>query len=82
MSAQTRDAVLAAIALGVMGALAALPLHLWAHRAAPGWEAGALGFAGAAVPPLLLASVWRDLPPFLRRPLDAAVAVAGVLLVA
>lgn len=67
---------------GLSGALLALPLHLWMQKAVPGWGVAALGFAGAIVPPLLLAPAWGDLPAFLRRTLDAAVAGVGVLLVA
>jgi len=69
------------VAFGVAGALLALPLHVWTHKTLPGVEAALLGFAGAALPPLLLAPAWRDLPAFLRRPLDAAVAAIGVLVV-
>jgi sensor histidine kinase YesM len=69
-------------ACGVGGALLALPLHVWMHKAVPGLATAAWGGIGAVVPPLLLAPAWRDLPAFLRRPLDAAVAGIGVLLVA
>ncbi len=70
------------LACGVGGALLALPLHIWMHKALPGLGVAALGFAGAVLPPLLLASAWEDLPAFLRRALDASVAGIGVLLVA
>ena len=67
---------------GAAGALLALPLHLWMQRQLPGVSVAAFGLLGGALPPLLLAPAWRDLPAFLRRALDAAVAGVGVLLVA
>ena len=70
------------LACGLGGALLALPLHLWMHESVPGVAVAAVGFAGAVVPPLLLAPAWGDLPAFLRRALDTAVAGIGVLLVA
>ena len=42
----------------------------------------AWGFVGSALPPLLLAPAWQDLPDFLRRTLTVVVAVVGVVLVA
>ena len=68
-----------ALLLGACGAGLALPLHVWTHKAVPDVMVGLLGLLGGALPPLLLAQVWADLPPFLRRPLDAAVAGIGVL---
>ena len=69
----------AALALGLAGAALAGPMHLWIHNAIPGVTPLVLGFVGGALPPLLLATVWGDLPAFLRRPLDVAVSIVGVL---
>ena len=66
-----------ALGCGIGGALLALPLHLWMHKNLPGLRVAALGFAGGVVPPLVLATAWDDLPLFLRRGLDAAVAGIG-----
>jgi len=60
----------------------ALPLHLWMHKTLPGFPVVAGGLVGGALPPLLLSTVWYDLPLFLRRLLDTAVAAIGVLTVA
>ncbi len=67
---------------GFVGALMALPVHVWMHKAPPDLTVAGLGFLGAALPPLILAPAWGDLPPFLRRALNGAVAAIGVLLVA
>ena len=66
---------------GAGGAVLALPLQLWMHSAVPDATSLAAGFLGGAVPPLLLAPAWGDLPRFLSRGLDAAVAAVGVLVV-
>lgn len=80
---KTRQALAARIlACGLGGALFALPLSLWMHKELPTLGVAGWGFLGGALPPLLLASAWADLPPFLRRALDAAVAGTGVVLLA
>lgn len=68
-------------ACGIGGALLALPLHVWVHKAVPGLGVLAYGAVGGAVPALLLGPIWRDLPDFLGRALSAAVAGIGVLLI-
>jgi len=70
------------VACGLGGALLALPVHLWVHKAVPGLGVAAGGAVAGALPPLLLAPVWRDLPAFLARALSAAVAGIGVVLLA
>jgi len=76
-----RTSWLTILGLGLLGAAVAGPLHLWMHKAVPDLGSLLLGFVGGALPPLLLAPAWGDLPAFLRRPLEGAVAGIGVLLV-
>jgi len=52
------------------------------HKTVPPPAFAAWGFVGSALPPLLLAPAWQDLPDFLRRTLTVVVAVVGVVLVA
>lgn len=68
-------------ACGAGGAILALPLDLWMHAALPDAGTLAVGVLGGGIPPLLLAPAWGDLPRFLSRGLDAAVAAVGVLVV-
>ena len=74
-----RAHLLRLLACGTGGVVLALPLDLWMHSALPDAGTVALGFLGGGIPPLLLAAAWGDLPPFLSRGLDAAVAATGVL---
>lgn len=64
---------------GCAGLTLAAPLHLWMHQGLPTAASLGLGFLGGALPPLLFASTWAELPGFLRHPLAGAVALVGVL---
>jgi LytS/YehU family sensor histidine kinase len=77
-----RQAAVRTLVCGVGGVVLAVPLDVWLHKGMPDVWTVLLGFVGGALPPTLLAAAWGDLPRFLSRGLDAAVASVGVLVVA
>ncbi len=64
---------------GLVGVVLALPLEVLWHLRWPTLSGLWAGVLGAVLPPLILGPIWADLPRFLRRGLDLAAAVAGVV---